>query len=153
MQALHTFYFLSGAMPVCHEIDRITNKNNQQHLVIRLLIQSGSKLDVRNKLHERIVKTWMIEGQFKLMSDLLDIAELSLNLRTVKALYQFCHDCRSNFTINGVRGRLLELSRTVRPLKLLCCQTVREELGGQVLKKAELLPIPSTLQKNLILLE
>ena len=148
--------YFSGAMPICYEIDLLsTNSNNkdQQYAVIQTLIQSGSKLDVRNKLHERIVKTWMIEGKFGLISDLLYIAELSLTLRTLKSLHQFCHNCITHITVNGIRRRLLDLTKTVRPLKVLCCQTVREELGGQVLQKAELLPIPRTLQKNLLLLD
>ena len=142
-------------MAICHEINRMSRfRKDQQLPVVQLLIQSGSKLDVSNKLHERVVKTWMFEENSSVISKLLDIAELTLNLRTVKTLYRFCLEIPDPVLINktiGVKKRLYQLSRTVRSLKLLCCQAVRAELGGQVLRKAELLSIPNTLQKNLLL--
>ena len=141
---------------MCHEINWILSLKNDKLLpthVLSLLIQSGSKLDVYNKLHERTVKNWLLEGQYDLISSLLDIAESSLNLRTSKALNKFCNELPNTLEVNDnrIRKRLQNLTRTVQPLKLLCCLNVRDLLGGQILKKAELLPIPRSLQKDLLL--
>ena len=141
---------------MCHEINWILALKNDKLLpthLLSLLIQSGSKLDVYNKLHERTVKNWLLEGQYDLISSLLDIAESSLNLRTSKALNKFCNEVPNTLVVNDdrIKKRLQNLTRTVQPLKLLCCQNVRDLLGGQILKKAELLPIPRSLQKDLLL--
>ena len=144
-------------MAVCHEISWILALKNDKLLpthVLYLLIQSGSKLDVHNQLHERTVKNWLIEGKYDLISGLLDMAESSLNLRTSKALHRFCTEVPNSlivYDMNGIRKRLQNLTRTVRSLKVLCCHSVREVLGGQILRKAELLPIPRSLQKDLLL--
>lgn len=146
-----------GRMAVCHEIEWILIKKNDKILpthVLSLLIQSGSKLDVYNKVHERAVKNLYFERQYDLISNLLDIAEPSLSLRTLKALNKFCKEMPNSLDVNDaykIKKRLQDLSRIVQPLKRLCCQNVRDLLGGQVLKKAELLPIPRSLQKDLLL--
>ena len=151
------FSVITGSMALCHEINWILTLKNDKLLpthVLSLLIQSGSKLDVYNKQHERTVKNWLLEGQYDLISSLLDIAESSLNLRTSKALNKFCNEVPNSLVVNDIyriKERLQKLTRTVQPLKLLCCQNVRDLLGGQILKKAELLPIPRSLQKDLLL--
>lgn len=140
-------------MAVCHEIDWNLGLKLLHTPVLHLLIQSGSKLDVHNRSHERTVKKWLMQGRFDLITALLDIAESSFDLKTVRALQHFCNEVPHNVDgyNNGIVKRLLHLSRTVKPLKILCCQAVRKELGGQILWKAELLPIPVSLQKNLLL--